>query len=172
MDCMYLKLERSTQAFVTIIDAFSKYAYTRMYQLPKTSQALKSSQTLAVLEDFLDHIDDDFGVKRDEISITFDAGKEFLGDVLEYVNEEKILHSFGQSGHKKKMPIVERFNRTLRLYIEKYRLIHGRVDSNALKKILQSYNNVPHAGLKYSPIEIIKNKEAALITAKHFDQKE
>ena len=169
MDTMYLRLNNSTLAFCNVIDLFSKYAYSKMFVLKKRSQAIKSIQSLEVLKGFFAKIESEFGLKKNDVGhLTMDAGSEFKGDMTNYVNDENILHSYGHAGDKRKMSPVERFNRTLRWYLEKYKLIYGRIDNNVLTKILDAYNNVPHGKIKYPPIELIKSKEKQLETEKHF----
>ena len=65
-------------------------------------------------------------------------------------------------GNKRKTSPIERFNRTLRSYLQKYRVVKGKIDSDVLKTVLNSYNNQQHARLKYTPIEILENKNNQL----------
>lgn len=168
-DTMYLKLENSTLAFNNIVDLFSKYAFSRVYTLPKSSQAIKSSQSLQTLKDFLYEIHTKFDIDLNKLGLlTLDAGSEFKGKVLEYLNENKYIYSYANPGDKRKMSPIERFNKTLRLYLEKYRVIYGRITNSVLTKILNAYNNVPHANLKYTPIEIIMDKTAQQQVEEHF----
>jgi hypothetical protein len=88
-----------------------------------------------------------------------DRGSEFLGDFMIGLEKEKIIHIYADAGDKRKMSPVERFNKTLRLYLEKYKVVYGKIDSNVLNKIMNTYNNITHSNLKYTPIEILNNKK-------------
>ena len=162
MDTMYLRLTKSTLAFSCIIDLFSRYAYAKMYTLAANTQAITSAQARATLEGFFADIRSKFGTKMNDVGIViFDAGSEFKGRVTDYVLEHDILHKYSFPDDKRQMAPVERFNGTLRLYLEKYRFTHGRITPSALQQIMDSYNVVPHAG-NPSPVVVLKSKDAQL----------
>ena len=162
IDTMYLRLHNSTLAFCNIIDIFSKMAYSKLFIIGGKSQAIKSSQSVETLKGFITSLEQ-YGYKQEDLGeITIDAGSEFKGDFLHYLNDNKILHFYANAGDKKKTSPIERFNRTLRLYIEKYRVIYGKIDSKVLEKIMTAYNSVSHADLPYNPIEILKDKDKQL----------
>jgi len=168
MDTMYIRLHNSTLAFCNIIDLFSKFAFSKVFVIGSKSQAIKSSQSVGVFEDFLDEIKQYGYEKKDLGVLVCDAGSEFLGDFVRYLNDNEILYNYANAGDKKKTSPVERFNRTLRLYLEKYRVIYGKIDSKVLKVITKAYNNVKHAGLEFTPIEILTTKEDQSKTEEHF----
>ena len=62
-------------------------------------------------------------------------------------------------GSKGKSIPIERFDRTLRLYVQNYRVVKGNVDSDILKLfwIFMTINLQAH--LKYTPIEILRTKD-------------
>jgi len=168
MDTMYKRLENSTLAFINIIDLFSKYAYSKMFLIDKKSSAVKSSQTVNTLQGFIDEIKQ-YGYEMKDLGmLTLDGGKEFLGDFQTYLNTNKILNTYGNAGDKFKTSPIERFNRTLRLYIERYRVIYGKLDREVLNIILKSYNNTKHAKLEYTPIEILKSKSDQYAIEDHY----
>ena len=159
IDTQYLRLHNSTLAFCNIIDIFSKYAYSKLFIIGGKSQAIKSNQAVETLKGFIISLNQ-YGYKQEDLGeITIDAGSEFKGDFLHYLNDNNILHFYTNAGDKKATSPIERFNRTLRLYIEKYRVIYGAINSKVLEKIMAAYNSVSHAGIPYSPIEILKDKE-------------
>ena len=168
MDSMYIRLENSTLAFINIIDLFSKYAYSKLFLIKAKTQAVKSIQAVETLKGFIDEISNYGYNKKDIGEITLDGGSEFLGDMTTYLNKEEILNTYANSGDKLKTSPIERFNRTLRGYLEKYKVIYGKIDSNVLQRIINSYNGVIHAGLDYSPIEILKSKKDQLKVEQHF----
>jgi len=160
MDTMYIRLGKSTLAFCNIIDLFSKYAYSKLFIIGEKAQAITSNKSVETLKGFISEINKYGFTKQDMGCLVLDAGNEFLGDCLHYLNENKILYNYANAGDKKKMSPIERFNGTLRLYLEKYRVIYGKINTKVLSIILNAYNNVKHAHLDYSPIEILKSKEA------------
>ena len=165
IDTMYLRLGNSTLAFVNIVDAFSKYAYSKMFVLPLRSQAITSAKALSVFEEFLEVIKKyDFTVGI----VYLDRGSEFVGDFLKYLDSKVIPHVYGNAGDKRKTSLIERFNKTLRWYLQKFRAVKGRIDNNVLKTILSAYNNVSHANLKHTPIEILESKEYQNEVEEHF----
>jgi hypothetical protein len=156
IDTMYLTQKNSVLAFINIVDLFSKYAYSKMFLLGASVSAISSSKALLVFNEFLQNI------KKYNIPIGMlysDRGSEFLGDFMVGVEKEKIIHVYADAGDKRKMSPIERFNKTLRLYLEKYKIVYGKIDSNVLNKIMNTYNNIPHSKLKYSPIEILNSKK-------------
>ena len=156
MDSMYLRLGNSTMAFVNIIDLFSKYAFSRVFFIKKNSQALPSSTTTQVFNEFLDTITHDYPNLPIGI-VTTDLGSEYLGNFQHNLREKDIPQVFANAGDKRKTSPIERFNKTLRLYIEKYRVVYGKIDRKVLQLIVDAYNNVNHADLKHTPIEILKD---------------
>ena len=157
IDTMYLTQKNSTLAFINIVDLFSKYAYSKCFLLPVNTSAISSNKALLVFNEFLENI------KKYNIPIGYlysDRGSEFLGDFMVGLEKEKIIHIYADAGDKRKMSPIERFNKSLRLYLEKYKIVFGnKIDSNVLSKIINIYNNITHSNLKYTPIEILNNKK-------------
>jgi hypothetical protein len=159
IDTMYIRLKQQTLAFINIIDLFSKFAFSKLFLIGARSQAVKSQQSVDTLVEFLDEIKL-YGYDIKSIGeIVVDGGSEFLGDFAKYLVTNKIENEYTNPGDKKKTSPVERFNRTLRLFLEKYRVIYGKIDAKVLKLIMTAYNNIPHAKLHFSPIEILKSSE-------------
>ena len=168
MDTMYIRLHNSTLAFINIIDLFSKYAYSKMFVIGAKAQAVKSSQSVETLNGFIDSIKEYGYTQKDIGELTLDGGSEFLGDFSSYLNKEEILNTYANARDKLKTSPIERFNRTLRLYLEKYRAIHSQINNNVLQKIIKSYNGVSHANLHFSPVEILTSKKDQLEVEQHF----
>ena len=162
IDTMYYTLEKSCNAFVCIIDLFSKYAFTQYFVIPKTSSAIKSSQAIKVFKTFMNTIKQPIGY------VFADLGSEFKGDFSTFLREQKIPQIISSANDKQKMSPVERFNKTLRLYLEKYRDVYGRLSNKIIKEILNAYNNAPHADLPFSPNIIIHDKDIQLEVAKFY----
>ena len=136
IDTMYLRLGNSTLAFVNIVDAFSKYAYSKMFVIPHKSQAITSAKALTVFEEFLDDIKSKYHFSIGIIYL--DRGSEFVGDFLKYLDNKLIPHVYGNAGDKRKTSLIERFNKTLRWYLQKFRAVKGRIDNYVLKTIISA----------------------------------
>ena len=155
-DTMYLTQKNSVLAFVNIIDLFSKYAFSKCYIIKSKTSSISADKAKETFNDFLDEI------KKYNIPVGIvytDRGSEYMGDFQKNLENKKIIQIFANAGDKLKTSPIERFNKTLRIYIEKFKIVYGNINSEVLDIIMKSYNNIEHAGLKYSPIEILKNKK-------------
>lgn len=154
-DSMYLTMKNSVLGMINIIDIFSKYAFSKCFILPKGTSAMGSNKAVLAFNEFVNEIKH-FNIP---IGIIYtDRGGEFLGDFMQELEDKKIIHVYANAGDKRKTAPIERFNGTLRLMIEKWKVVYGKVDARAVQIMVDSYNKVPHAGLKYSPIEILSDK--------------
>jgi transposase InsO family protein len=154
-DTMYLTQKNSVLAFVNIVDLFSKFGFSRCFTIKNKTSSISSEKAKITFNDFLDEI------KKYDIPVGIvytDRGSEFMADFQDNLQEKKIIHIYGNAGDKRKTSPVERFNRTIRLYIEKFKIVYGNINSEVLDVIIKSYNHLPHANLKYSPVDILKNK--------------
>jgi len=155
-DSMYLTQPKSTIGFINIVDLFSKYAFSKSFILPGKTSAISSKKATEAFNDFLEDI------KKYDIPIGIiytDRGSEYLGEFNDNLEERGIIQVYANTGDKRKTAPIERFNKTLRLMIEKFKVVYGGINSNVLKTIMASYNNIEHANLKYSPIEILNSKK-------------
>ena len=122
------------------MDLFSKYAYSCSHPLSKKSKAVSTLRvSTKVSDDFLKEINE----KYPKFKIGFvvmNRGSEFLGDFLKNLEDKDIPHIYANAGDKRKTSPIERFNKTMRLYLEEFRIINGRINNKTLKKILYAYN--------------------------------
>ena len=153
-DTMYLSLNKSVLAIYNIVDSFSKYAYSKIYVMKKGVSALSSSKSMLAFNEFLELSI----VKKFEIGTVYtDLGSENKSNFRENLVKKHILQVYSEVGDHTKISFVERFNKTLRGLIEKYRVSNGKITTETLYKIIDGYNNVPHSNLIYSPNEILNN---------------
>jgi hypothetical protein len=167
MDTMYLRLANSTLAFVNGIDLFSKYAFSKCFTLTKSSSSVGSKRATEVFNMFLDEMKS----KHPHLPIGrvyTDMGPEFFGEFQKNLMDKNTPQVFADAGNKRQSSPIERFNKTLRLYIEKYRVVYGKIDNSVLTKILLAYNNVSHAGLEFSPIQILENSKDQDVVESHY----
>lgn len=152
LDTMYLTMNNSVTAFVNIMDLFSKFAYSRMFIIPKKTSSVSSSKAVIAFNDFMEKI------KNKSIdSVVTDKGSEFLGEFQQDMINKKIQQDFADTGDKSKTSPIERFNKTLRTMIEKYRVVYGKITQSNLDKIINSYNNSIHSTLKYTPNDVLND---------------
>jgi len=139
------------------MDLFSKYAYSCSYPLSKKSKAVTTFRvSTKVSDDFLKEINE----KYPKFKIGFvvmNRGSEFLGDFLKNLEDKDIPHIYANAGDKRKTSPIERFNKTMRLYLEEFRIINGRINNKTLKKILYAYNNSQNISTGYAPIVILND---------------
>jgi len=155
-DTMYLTQKNSVLAFVNIVDLFSKYGFSRCYTIKSKTSSISSEKAKITINEFFEEI------KQYNIPVGIiytDRGSEYGGEFEKNLQEKKIIQIYGNAGDKRKTSPIERFNGTIRLYIEKFKIVYGNINSHVLDIIIKSYNNIPHAKLKYTPIEILKNKK-------------
>jgi hypothetical protein len=82
-------------------------------------------------------------------NMTSDNEASFVNAIQKY---PEITHWKVQVGDKTKMSIVERFNRTLRMKIEKWmKLHHTKTWYNVLDQLVNNYNNTVHNTIKIAP---------------------
>jgi hypothetical protein len=137
-----------------IIDIYSRYAW---------SFPIKKKEASEIAPHLKKVIDE---VKPKQIWITFDNGKEFMGDVKKYLDKQKAhihlndphsIHSHNTMG------IIERFNRTLLNKIRKYMTAQDTVKYvNVLDDIIYGYNHTEHSSTMRTPYEILKKNKVPI----------
>lgn len=134
------------QKFLTIVDAFSKYAQ---------AYPLLSLQRTEIIDKLLMF----FGHHGCPKIIVSDNGGEFKNDLLqEFLRLHNIDSHFISSQHPQSNGIVERFHSTLR---EHYRIFNNRdnfKNESTISKIRYSifaYNNTKHSVTKLTPFELL-----------------
>lgn len=145
VDLMFLKelysLNNGHDAIINFIEVTNKKAF---------SYPLKSKTKSEVLDAF------NMFYKEIDGKIEFleiDKGTEF-SDVIKFCKSNNIT-VIVYNNDKNSMSIVERFNRTLRGYIDK-KMKNG-VWINKLNIIVNAYNNKIHSSTGYSPNDLYKN---------------
>jgi len=162
IDSMYLTQNNSVTAFCCIIDSFSKFAYAKMFTIRAGTSAIKSAQALQTFHEFIHEIQNIGGYNEQSIGmICADMGSEFQGDFKRYIEQQHLPLEYAAPADKSAMAVIERFHRTLRLFMEKWRYQYGRNNTNAvLADVLRSYNEMPHSGLPLSPLQILQGEDA------------
>ena len=134
---------------LTVIDCFSRLA-TAIPLKNKSATSTKEGLKKAFKE---------LGTPK---KLQTDRGSEFYNEIVKkYLRNKNIIH-FSTYQLDTKAQMVERFNRTLRLKLDKF--LHANSKSNYLshlKDILSAYNNRKHSAFKnrYSPIEVTNKNQ-------------
>ena len=139
-DLIDIKNKKHEKYLLTVIDVFSRYAYVEPLK-NKTGTA-----TAEALKKIL---------KSNNPPKVFytDSGNEFKGNCKTVYKEHNINHITAKSVHK--AAVVERFNRTLRLKIERYlTFAKSNIFTNVLQDLVKSYNNTIHSAHDHTPEQV------------------
>ena len=146
----YEKQNKGFKYLLTVIDVFSKFAWT----IPLKAKTGK--QMIELFENIFK--------ERKPKKIWTDAGKEFINkDFKKFLSDNEI--ELYQTYNEGKAVVIERFNRTLKEKMWRY---FTETNSNKyldiLPKLIFDYNNMIHSTIKMTPIEGSKAKNKHKIT--------
>lgn len=158
LDTMYIK--KYGIAILCGLDQFSRYAFCKLFSNTYKDTGISSSKVLEAFKIFQKSIEKQFNYFIMEVYT--DEGPEFKGSFQNYLSKEEIPHIVSNPLNPHKNANIERFNGTLRLLIEKYKITFGgNITQNVLDIIVEAYNENEHSSLKNPPIEIVSNLEKA-----------
>lgn len=132
---------------LTVIDCFSRFAH---------AVPVKSKRGIDVAEGFLDV----FSHMKPPKKMQTDDGVEFYNQhVRKLFRHLNIIHF--STDQELKAQIVERFNRTLREKINRYRTANNTMlYHDVLPDLIHAYNSSPHSSLgNYAPAEVTPQNE-------------
>jgi transposase InsO family protein len=154
----YSRENKGHKYFLSVIDCFSRYAWT----IP-----LKNKKLEGIAESFK-QIFKESGRKPERLQV--DEGKEFMGKFSKFCVENKI-NKFSTQNRDIKACITERFNRTIEEKIEK---VLTENDNNnwisILPDLMINYNNSYHSSIKMTSIEASKKENTELVYANLFPE--
>lgn len=157
VDTMYIP--EIGYSFVNAIDLFSKFAFSRLHRNYETS--LSAVKALTAIR----HIFDDIRRMGHEPpdAVYCDNGGEFRSVFANWVEEHSDLKR-SVPNDRVKNPPVERFNKTVRSYIARWRATNKQPMSQfVLDRIVDAYNNTAHSTLmagRYTPNDVLTDKKA------------
>lgn len=102
--------------------------------------------------------------KRDKHKLVLfqsDNGSEFIAKATkEFLKERNIEQWFCKAGDHNCMGLIERFNRTLKMYLTKY-LVHNNTTNwvDVLGDIMINYNSTNHKTIGIAPDDVNETKE-------------
>lgn len=155
----YKGQNRGYHIILVCVEVNSKYAYTR---------ALKNKNQDTIISAISEIIQQ---AKKEGRPITFiqsDNGTEFKNKKMEsFLKKESIKQSFCQAGDKKCLSIAERFNRTIKNYLNKWMTANDSVVwYDKLQDFTSNYNNTFHSSIKNEPINVSEFEEKIMINDK------
>ena len=146
----FSKQNNGVKYLLTVIDLFSKYAYTIPLKSKNAEVVINAFQSL-------------FKTKKPN-KLWTDQGSEFISfKFKKFLSENNIelYHVFNEG----KAVVIERFNRTLGEMIQKHMTTNQTTKYiDVLQKLLNEYNNKFHTSIKMSPFEASdpQNKDKVL----------
>ena len=148
------KINRNYIYLLNILDVYSRYV---------KSYPLKNKKSDSVLPHIREYIKEFRKIyPKNEISITLDAGTEFLGGVKKYLDKKEIKIYIATPGMntKNRNYLVERFHKT---FWEKLRKVLTHEESlswvDYYSDIIENYNNTIHSKTGATPKSIFIDKE-------------
>jgi transposase InsO family protein len=145
MDIMYLPDTTSTMGFkylLTCMDVYSRYAFV---QLLKT----KTGQEVYDKIRFMFQLN---GIPK---NINVDKGSEFIDNkFIKYCDDNDIKVWFSSPNQDNKNAIIERFHRTLRNLILKYKMASNKPYIKILPQLIENYNTSFHKTVQNYPSKI------------------
>lgn len=140
-----------------VVDVYSRLACCR---------AMRTRSGEEIHENILSIFTELKGIPRN-----INADNEFgRGEFKQWADNNKIKLWLSYPNEPHKNAIVERFNRTLREKLQKYRLSTGKNDwKNSLQDLIYNYNNSIHSTLKDTPynvfLKVAKNPQLIKMVA-------
>jgi hypothetical protein len=93
------------------------------------------------------------------VNIVMDKGSEFIdARVQKFLKDRDISYDYADTDDKHKMGMIERFNRTIRGYFQKYFTLRNTFKwIDVIEDIEYNYNHTVHSTLRKAPIEMTDN---------------
>ena len=146
----YSRQNRGYNGILTIINIPSRFGYA----VPIKGK----NDTLRAFKDFLEEAKRN---KQDVIRLETDNGSEFVNRTFQaYLKKEGITHTTSAPGDHRKQGICERYNQTLRGWIDRW-LTDKKVNNwiDIMSEILEYYNSRKHRTTGVPPEEMTREDE-------------
>lgn len=155
LDTLFLK--EYGLSIVVGLDLFSRYAFAMVFH--NKDGGIKSKQALKALLNFFDQIKELGYTLKQHGNVWTDDGGEFKSVFRTHLKETGIPQVVSKVGDTRKNRNIERFNKTLRGLIEKWRNLFGKnIDQKVIDKLIRGYNNSIHSSLNgLTPYEALKD---------------
>jgi len=154
----YAKQNRGYNGLLTLINIPSRFGYA----VPIKGK----NDTLRAFKDFMVEAKRN---KQDVIRLETDNGSEFVNRPFQaYLKNEGIKHTTSAPGDHRKQGVCERYNQTLRGWIERW-LTEKKVNNwvDIMSEILDYYNTRKHKTTGVAPAEMTEDDENDLKSAQY-----
>ena len=142
------KYNRGNKYLLTVIDAFSKYAWVEPIH-DKSGPKMKQAWENVLKKTF----------PRQPQRLQTDKGKEFYNSLVQNFFKQKGIRHFSTSGDSK-AAIVERFHRTLKARMYRYFTAANTLKYlDILQELVDGYNASYHRSIKMAPRDVHLNNE-------------
>ena len=143
------RFNKGYKYLLTCIDIFSKHAWVVPLKTKQGQELVKAFQTI-------------LSSGRKPNKLQTDQGTEFLNHVFQKFLRENNIDFFTVNSLLK-ASVVERFNRTFKNKMYKYFTAKNTLTYiDVLPKLVKSYNNTYHRGIKMKPSQVTKSNEATV----------
>jgi len=155
----YKNQNRGFHIIFSLISINNKYAFSRI---------LKNKNQDTIISALDDIIKEAEKIGKPIKILQTDNGTEFLNNKMtKFLKEKNISQTLCQAGDKKCLSISERFNRTIKNYINKWMTANNSVVwYDKLDDFIYNYNNSYHSSIKSQPINLTEFQEKLLINDK------
>ena len=146
---------RGCKFIFVCIDAYTRYVIAVPIKNKSEEQCVSAFQSIL---DQIGQVSEEYGLPT---QVDSDNESSFMSHSFKQLcDENEMMQHFSQPGDYKSKGIVERFNRTLRLLIQKYMAAH-HTDTyiDVLPNLIDNYNHTIHRTLKKSPLDAIQDNE-------------
>jgi hypothetical protein len=149
---MATKESKGKMWILNVIDAFSKYAWSKALPDKEAPTVVK------YLGEILDEMKKKFGDKAQPRMIQSDNGSEFIAkEMKKFLEQKNIKQVFSLPGKPSTQGVVERFNGTLERGLNLIRFQEGKTNwPDYLDKVVENYNSNYQDSIRQAPIDVMK----------------
>lgn len=152
----YKRQNRGYHIILVAVEINTRYAYAIELKSKTQSSILEALQklTLQMAKE-----------NREPTVFQSDNGKEFKNNAVNrFCDEKNIKQVYCQEGDKKCLALAERFNRTIKSYINKFMTANNTVVwYDKLQDFVYNYNHTLHGTLGMNPVEVNDLQERLII---------
>lgn len=150
----YASDNKGFRYLLTVIDAFSKYAWAIPVKNKSGNEVAKAMESIFVKRS-----------SSPPANLQTDLGTEFYN-----IHFQKLMKKYNINHYSTyttlKASIVERFNRTLKTWMWKLFSLNGNYKwIDVLQDLIDKYNNTVHRTIKMKPVDVNKTNEKKLLSS-------
>lgn len=141
----WAKFNKNHTWILTIVDIYSRYAGAIPLKSKSTKVVKEAFETLKILPK----------------NLTTDNGKEFIGNEMKsFLQKNNVKHWTHEPGNHNTLGIIERFNKTIRILLNKYMTANKTKNwYDVINKLTSNYNNTYHDTIRSIPNDLHTGKQ-------------